>query len=579
MNMSAATTPLSVSLSAWNASGSDWQLIDLPSSALTVATLTNNAPLALWGKSSTNLDAPPVEPFLIPNACVGVTISGADFTYEDPVGPIPLERAFSFAPAPPRNYPDQPQWAAPPANSQNNRLARLSATIMAPAVITMRDEVLAALQEAGMNVMKNPQLPVIAANADAIYQAPPYLAPVGVNSSPQAAPISSEAVLPAAKVARPAPRPAEYLELLGGINRYCYQDNTASRNAVSGEERPHLRLPIPRRTGRWVGQTRLGTPSSGLGLLRTKRPAVNAQDSPIQENLQVAPGTSLLLEVKIGGGSQAFAEVAGKVPVRLWKLNAYDEVIGNDLLNPGSSVPLDADVAHVALRGEASRAAGQTEAAVGWQRNSALTQIGRYSFVGDGCLVRPQATPIRMQGRRHVSHGVVDGDRILRGNLVEVNGVNVAGWLETMLDGSFIGQGGSVAVALRGVSPEAAANIAVGLVWTAHPWQPVYETTVRPDRVLGAAGGCILFFTAPPGGTVATQSGWLAILVDGRADCELEGVWGVSKGVEEFSGLWPKLTGLVDGIGSNPETQAWSTVSVRITRELSAATPSKGVSQ
>lgn len=579
MNVPSAATPLSVSLSAWDASGSNWQLINLSSSALAVAALTNNAPLALWGKSAMNLNAPPVQPYLIPNACMGITITGADFTYKDPVGPISLEDAFSFAPAPPRDYPGQPQWPAPPAYSQNSPLARLSATIMAPTVITMRDAVLATLEAAGMNVMKSPQLPVIAADADAIYQAPPYLAPVGVNSSPQPSAIECGGAPATLRLDQPAPQPAEYLELLGGIHRYRYQENAGPRSAIPGREHPQLRLPIPRRTGRWVGQTRLGAPSRGLGLLRTQPAALRRGDSRFQENLQVAPGTSLLLETKMSEGSQAYVQVDGKVSVRLWKLNEFDEIIGNELIGPGSSATLDSGVARVALSGEGKQASGQPEGAIGWQRNSALTQIGRYSFLGDRCLVRPQATPIRKQGRRHISSGAVDGDRIVRGNLVEVNGANVPGWLETMLDGSFLGQSRSVAVALRGITPEAAAHVAISLAWTEHPWQPVYETTVRPDHVLGVEDGCILFFPAPPTDTDAAAARWLAVLVDGSADYELEGVWGVPRSVDELSRIWPGLTGLSDGIAPNPEEQAWSTVSVRITRELGAAERSKGVSQ
>ncbi len=578
MNISAATTPLNVSLSAWDTSTSNWDLITLSSTSLTVATLFNNAAMALWGKGAMSLSAPPIQPFVIANACVGLTITGADFIYKDPIGPIPLTEAFSYTAANPRNYPAQPQWTAPPANAQTNALQRLSDTIMEPDVVTMRDDVLAALQAGGFNVMRNPQLTVIATYADAIYQAPPYLAPVGVNTSPAPAPIQAEAAPAPMLAAAAAPEHAEYLELLGGVNRYDSGDVIPAHGAaVVAAEGPQLRLPVPRHTGRWIGQTSTGAPSAALNALRTAPPAMSAAGSPVEENIQVAPGSSLVLEMSISEGSQAIAEVTGKVPVRLWELNKYDEVIHSELVDPGRTIILDAGITHLAVRGEASESK-PAEAVAGWQTNSMLTQVGRYSFLGDGCIVRPQATPMRRQGQLYSTHGAVDGFCILRGNLVSVNRKNLPGWLETMLDAKRIGTAGSVAVALRGITPEAAAKVGVGLAWTEHAWQPVYEKTVLPNHVISVAGGCVLIFAAPAVKKGAMPA-WLGVLVEGNPDYDLEGVWGVAVAASKVSSLWPKLHASADAIAPNPDAQAWSTISVRINQELSAAAPAKGVTK
>ncbi|WP_446744546.1 DUF6603 domain-containing protein [Silvibacterium acidisoli] len=571
MNLSSATTPLSVTLSSWNAPTSTWIPLTLSETTLTLGILSNDAPMALWGQGALNLDSPPTAPFSIAGACVGLTVSGVDFTYSNPIGPIPLQQAFAFAPATPRSFPNQPQWTAPPANTQSGALQRLSETVMAPAVIDMRNQVLAALEGMGMNVLKNPQLPVIAAYADALFQAPPYLAPVGVDSAPAPATIGSAPQLAAAtKSQTVTPQTPASIQLIGGIYRNSWPGNQAVRKVRSrgGEEGMRLQMPVARQTGRWIGPLRSGVPNSNLSLLRAQMPQTGNASEPVGERLSVAPGAALLVETSLPAGAKAIASVSGNIPVRVWALNAYDELVGANLVEPGNNVTLPSDISHAVMSGE-SRRTVQSDKTVGWQLSSTLTQVGRYSFIGDACLVRPQATPARMQDRRHTCHGSVDGACILRNNTVHIGGRNVPGWVETMLAGAMIGPSGSVAVCLRNITAEAAGKTNISLAWTAEPWQPTYEFSFAPQQVLSATDGCILVFNVPAG----TVEAWLAVLVPGSIEYQLEGVWGISAPPGQVARLWPGLTGLVDGIPPTLDQTEWSTVSVNIPQQSVSQQP------
>ncbi|MGA2501503.1 MAG: hypothetical protein ABSH20_27500, partial [Tepidisphaeraceae bacterium] len=360
--------------------------------------------------------------------------------------------------------PAAPTSTPPGAYSQSTPLARLMATVMDPAVIQLRNAVLAAVRGQGYPALDDPSLPVLAAYADALYQAPPMLAAVGtgINAISQSMNFAAP-VLPAVSDPAPSIQPA-HVRLLGAANRYV-GGNPVLRTTASGAS---LRLASARVTGRWVAKTRNGTAHPGLNAFRGAALTTSSNEEPTVERVQIFAGTAALVDLHQPAGSQGRMDVQGKVPVRLIELNSHDEVIGDRVVAAGTRTFLDAATAKAALCGVNPVDNGQR--LVGWQRDTALTQIGRYSFVGEGCMVRPQAPVLWKQDGRYVEHGLMEAAQILRLNTVQVGGSAQPGWLETVLEGPL----GSVSISVRAENIEQVQSLDVRLAWSAEAWAPVY---------------------------------------------------------------------------------------------------------
>lgn len=570
MNVPSATTPLIATLQGWNAATNQWQTIDLAAYQITAASLTANAPNALWAQNPMNLETPPTGPTVIAGVFVGLTITGNDVTLDDPIGPIPLQKAFQFQPAPVITVPPAPGWTAPALYDQTNALARLMATIMDGPVVTMRDAVLAAVRAQGYAAMEHPRLPVVAAYADALYQAPPTLAAVGTGITSSAS--MSFAALPrqAAPVAAVAPQPAPpMVRLIGAANRYLGGHELIQ--APDGAAR--LQLQSARVTGRWVEKTRRGVAQPFLNAFRTGQEAFASQEGaapPAAESVQVFEGTAALVGLHKPLGSIGRVDVQGAVPVRLIELNEHDEVVGDKLVAPGIRAILGSDTVKAALCG----VAGQATRLTGWQRTTMLTQVGRYSFVGEGCTVRPQAPPEWKQHGKYVKHGLMEAAHVLRENTVQVRGASVPGWVETVLEAPI----GSVAVSVRAESLEEAKTIEVRMAWSAEAWSPVYEEAARAETAQVAPGGVILHFKLPAA-PANMQAKWLGVLVSGPLAASLEGVWGVPDAAEETKARWSSLRAPAAGIALGGAEPASSEAVVAIDAAADGTAPFGSIGQ
>lgn len=544
MNVPTVTTPLTITLQGWNVAASQWQAIDLKANQIVAALVTADAPNALWSQGALNLETPPTGPNVIAGAYVALTLTGNDLTYDDPIGPISLLSAFQYIAAPIITVPAAPTWTAPAAYAQTNPLAQLMATIMQPDVVAMRDAVLAALRAQGYPARVHPNLVVLAHYANDLYQAPPMLAAVGtgisLSSSMGIAPYELAAPAAAAAAVREAV-PAT-VRLIGAANRYLGVSDVVSPAGKAGGS---LRLKSARVNGRWIEKTRSGFTHPGLNAFRSGNAAVAGPEggysSAASESVQVFAGSSALVALHPPKGSQSRVDVQGTQLVRLIELNAFDEVVGDRLVPPGTRAILAAETARAALFGPLAQADG--ECIVGWQRDTVLTQIGRYSFVGEGCTVRPQAPPEWKQNGRYVKHGLMEAAHVLRNNIVRVRGAAVPGWLETVL----AGQLASIAIAVKAESIEQAETLEVRLAWSPNAWSPVYAEATVTASVQPAEDGAILHFNSPPL-PEGMHAGWLGVLVSGPLAASIEGVWGLLGDAGHSQSAWNSLRAPVAGI-------------------------------
>ncbi|HEX6099225.1 MAG TPA: DUF6603 domain-containing protein [Thermoanaerobaculia bacterium] len=558
MNVPGVTTPLTVTMQGFDTTTSQWVDVDLAAKKIVTAAVPTGAPAALWSKDPLNPVAPPdPKTSLLPNANSGVTLDGVQVRCKDKIGPMPLLRAFGYVQRETRFYPLPPVWTAPAALNQANAFHRLMATIMAPDVVTTRNTLFQVLRDHGVPAVQNPQLSVLAFFADSIYTAPPALAQLGTDlgSTTSTGTASKRIVLKAG----PAPEPAPSVTLLGSAHRY-ESARTARPPRADRDSVPALRLDAPRLQGTWVER---GGPSRPTGSMR------------------LSEGTTAVYSLTTPSGRNATARVAGDLPVRLLAFNKHDELLA-EVVTDGGDTTLPAGTAKVAMQG--ARAADEGRA-VGWQHDTMLARVARYTFAGDGCLVRPQATPVRRRRGRFVERGLVEASRVLADNRVRESGRVRSGWVETLLpgatrtvavvisssgpSGSSGSSGGPKDSRSSAFSPEelrgtprnprnSPSDVRVRLTPASGPWTHGHGDEATPREIVEAAGGFILFFDVPVSPELS-----LAVLVEtDRDDLVLQGVWGILPEAGEASQSWSSL--VAHAVGTSIASRAARTSTVTL---------------
>jgi hypothetical protein len=214
----------------------------------------------------------------------------------------------------------------------------------------------------------------------------------------------------------------------------------------------------------------------------------------------------------------AAANNDGDMPVRVIALNRHDEVLHDVVLPANTNIELPEGTAKAALQSVGDIAG--TSVLAGWQRDTLLARVGRYTFLGDDCIVRPQATPIRRERGRIIPRGLFEAARVVDENRVRDRSGARQGWIETILPAV-----PTIIVAVAGNG-----NVRVRLAATDDPWNPRYGDDAIPTRVEAADGGSVLFFDAPAGAAK------VAVLVE--TQLALQGVWGTAKRANESLAWW-----------------------------------------
>ena len=502
MDVTSVETPLTVTMQEWDTPSQQWRAVDLAAHQVAVKSVTRDATAALWSKDPLNTETPPdVAGTLVKNTNAGVQLTGATLRCVDAIGPIPLEEAFAFVELGPLFYPPAPRWMPAPNLPQTNRFAVLESTIMAPEVVAMRSEVLQSLRAHNVAALTDPNLSVVSVYATDLYQAAPTLAQIGADLLPSgaAAPQLRARRIQAA-AAPPAPQLAPDVHLLGTTRRYR---SNARRNVAQGDALP-LALPAPRVQARWVE----GTNAEASGALP----------------LQISEGTVSICAIRNADNARAVATIDGQSAVRLIAYDRHDEVLRNVVVPAGTRLDLPERTAKVAVQ-SVGDFAGTTSLA-GWQRDTLFARAGRHDFLGDDCILRTQASPIRREHGHIKQRGLFDAARILDANRVRANGVVSHGWVETILPAV-----PTVAIAVAG-SIEQAGEVRVRLAAAGDAAQPRYAHDVvpLPVRVEAAEGGFVLFFDAP------ADAEHVAVLVE--TQLALQGVWGTAQRATDASAWW-----------------------------------------
>jgi hypothetical protein len=234
-------------------------------------------------------------------------------------------------------------------------------------------------------------------------------------------------------------------------------------------------------------------------------------------------GTIAVLSIRTPENEPATANNDGDMPVRLIAFNRHDEIVHDVVLPANTNIALPEGTAKAALQSVGDIAA--TSVLAGWQRDTLLARAGRYTVLGDDCIVRPQATPIRREHGRIIARGLVEAARVVDENRVRDHSGARFGWIETILPAV-----PTVIVAVAGLTDEAG-SVRVRLTATGDPWNPHYDPeAILPERVEAAEGGFLLFFDAPTGAEK------VAVLVE--TQLELQGVWGTAKRAKESIAWW-----------------------------------------
>ncbi|KTS23845.1 hypothetical protein NS230_16375 [Methylobacterium indicum] len=475
-------TPLQLTIYTVASDGSvdTGSAVALPPAAFALTAVTGSAPKALWSQAPFDPANPPDGgALLVPGAVRGVQIAAVADVVVGGIGPIDLLEAFGATRLPPL---DLPFWRAPkvPAAAPMNQagaLARLMSTIMdAGTTVPARNRILAALRGQGIPVVADPDLSVIAAAAWALYQAPPTLADVTetlAGAAPAPAPVAAPAPAASARAAAVASARTRGPQLLGAVRRYRIAQPAAPAvaHALARVEAPEALFAATSYDGARPNAALL---SSFLG------PQV---PDPGGLNLRLGEGGVSICSVVPSAVTQL--QVSGTLPVRALCFDADSLPLSDDLLVPGAPAhAAPAGTAVVSLQGVPDGAADQP---VGWQADTCLTRVSFATFLGDGCVVRPQAPPRYSADRRKSRIGTVRMTDVIAQNRVETRAGIRAGWIDTVLPATVA----TVAVLVRAGDPAAVA-VRVGRQGGALDQAPL-----APSRTLTAVDGLVLLFDVP----------------------------------------------------------------------------------
>lgn len=496
MNLPDAETPVVVTLESWSAATRSWEVVAVDRPGLAVERIGGGAATALWSRLPFQPHGrPSAEP--MPGALFGLALSGVADTLIDGVGPMDLLKAFGYEQATPLNLPFDrtPDYPAAAPLPQDNRFRILADTVMAPDRVAVRAAILNALRDHGAAAASlTPNLSVLAAFADQIYQAPPSLAALGADLAP--APRRLRAWKPEPPPAEPAP-PAD----------------TAPRWLASG----------------WV----YALPAAQSGparsiLIRQPRQFARWTELPAREMapLTLTPGAVAILDAG-NGAMPPVLSVTGPLPVRAVAFDAAGRVL-HDAVADAGDVALPPDTARVAAAGLPE---DDGDAVVGWNRLSLLLRVDHHTLLAAGCTVRSQSSPQIWRNGRIQPYGTIEAAGLLDGNRVQT-GVGVAqpGWVKTL----FHRPVATVAVLVSGDPLKAALAPQVFLAATPSPWEAAFDAPAVPAMILPLDDGAALLFGMA--GLPADAGLRHAVMIAGTAG--LAGVHGFAAPPQEVAANW-----------------------------------------
>lgn len=431
MEVTEVTTPVTVTLQAYNSQTGGWDSYPLDASQFTVTGTDTPAPGALWSQDAFDPQGLPTAD-VVDGALTGAVLTTKSDSTVDPTPSMDLLQAFSFDQAPilPLPFAATPNFAAAAALPQTGAFAQLMQSVMAPTVIADRQTLWNAVIDHGLTAIPTPNLGILSQYADQIYVAPPAIAALSVDVAP--APTNPATSASLARAARPAvgaanpTRKVRAPRVLGTAT--AYTGAPATLGALFGGT-----AQAPRLSAAWRDHAP-ATVGSGL-------------------HVPVAPGC--LAVIDLGTESPALRLDPG-ARVRLVELDRFGRVRADRRVDGGETLPVDSATAQIALIGDPS----EPGALAGWTVDSPLFQASLATLLAPGCRLRLQASPRLRRQQRELKRGVLIAKDALARNQVQTTGGTLrAGWVETLF-GSDID---AVTIVHRGPLPAVRLTTRTGL--------------------------------------------------------------------------------------------------------------------
>ncbi|CDG81659.1 DUF6603 domain-containing protein [Janthinobacterium agaricidamnosum] len=475
MAQPSVTTPLTLSVLGWDTASNSWVAVDLDQRRIAIASLGNGVPEALWSKQAFDPNGVP-QAKVIPDGIVGASIAGLSALLYAPVGPMDLTTLAYVTLGPlPLPYAWTPHYPQQPVGSQQNRAHIIAASIMAPAVVELRDAIYAALRDFGQPALRSPDLTVLAHNVGNIFQSPPSLAALGATLLPpaRAALRSGRSVpQPARRQSAPAAPVQVDTHLVG--SSWAYRSGVASALAATAG-RAGLPLTRYRSRAKWL-------PGNARASLQVQAAASLIVRGGAGLPLRLLEGTTSI--VRLGSDAQGHLRLQGGLPLRICSFNQYQEPLAQQLLDPAqhSQYQLPPSTEQVVAIAQGDESGG----VAGWYRDGDWTRLNHYYFHAGNSLVRPQAIPNIGDGK----HGAILAGTVLDSNQVQTADGGLAnGWLETL----FLDQVQTVAVVIDG-----AAVPRVQLCWSGDLAHPAYAGDASASSMRRSGDLHIHLFDVPP---------------------------------------------------------------------------------
>lgn len=480
MEVTEVTTPVTVTLQAYNAQTGGWDSYPLDASQFTVTATDTPAPGALWSQDA-------FDPQGLPTAdVVDGTLTGAVLTTKsdstvDPTPSMDLLQAFSFDQAPILALPfdETPNFTAAAALPQTGAFAQLMQSVMAPNVVADRQTLWNAVIDHGLIAIPTPGLGILSQYADQIYVAPPAIAALSVDVAPAPArPTSSTNLAQPAPVFATAVPPTPKLRaarVLGTATAYI-GTSPSLETLLSGTAQ------APKLAAAWQDHTPTGD-QTGL-------------------RVPAAPGCLAVIDL---GTENPTLRLDPGARVRLVELDRLGRVRADRVVTGGADVPVDATTAQVALIGETA----SSGSLVGWTADAPLFQASLGALLAPGCRLRLQASPRLRRQQRELKRGVLTvKDALARNKVQSTGGTLRSGWVETLFGPDI----NSVVIVHRGPLPTVRLTARQGVTPT--DLGPIVVPTAT-ER-FGAAENEIFVstFTLPPRPDGAETGVWLATGTD-----------------------------------------------------------------
>lgn len=442
------TTPLDSPLTITITREGDSTPINLKEHNLTIASVRNGVPAALWSRAALNKQySPDSSNMIISDVLVGTQLIATDYLRVQAIPEFALinlryDRADGTLP-----YYLTPQYAASTPYDkamQDQALDILQSSIMNSDVIKSRNAIFESLRMLGMQAPANPNLSVMATSAALVMQAPPVLAPIGLYQnggvvSANTITLSEVKNVPAAKT------PTSTKPKLLAIRRQ-YHKTDADRQ-VSQQCVKHC----------WT----------------------DSQDSTLaqhnnRESVQdIHEGTMMLWALK--GNEQHELSNNGSVNIRIISMDKYGNLMNDAVTKAGTTAVLDSDVESVAIEGVAADQSADT--LVGWDANTVLGKISGGLYINSNITVQTQnGNRLKIRGK-DVTRGLVSVNRLLKQNkYLSPDNTENSGWIKT----TFSDQIQYIAVTLNGIVSDPQDQIVVSIN---HDIEPNQGTSITIESV------------------------------------------------------------------------------------------------